>query len=342
MNAGGLEAEALRVLRKVPGLQAVIEPHGRHDRPDLVLSYGDKNAVLVAEVKQQANAATAWQLVHYAEATQGFPVILIAGHTTEETRQILADHGIGVIDGSGNAHVELPGLLLHLEGKAGGRSSGATPPTRLRGKAGVATQALLLEPEREWRVADLATHAGVAKGLAHRVLTRLEAEGLVESEGSGPNRVRRVVNPTALLDLWAEENTDQPRRTTAYLLAQTPRQLIETLGYNLEISGIDYALTGAGGASIVSPFVTAVPVADVWVTSAAAPEDLYRGAMAEPVAEGPNVAFLQAKDDVPLVFRERRQQLWVANRFRLYLDLRRDPRRGREQADHLREEVIGF
>ena len=47
-------------------------------------------------------------------------------------------------------------------------------------------------------------------------------------------------------------------------------------------------------------------------------------------------------DDTPLAFREKAKGLWVANRFRLYGDLRSDPRRGREQADHLRQEVIGF
>jgi hypothetical protein len=60
------------------------------------------------------------------------------------------------------------------------------------------------------------------------------------------------------------------------------------------------------------------------------------------VPEGPNVIFLQAKDDTPLAFRERADEVWVANRFRLYADLRRDPRRGREQAEHLRQELIGF
>ena len=58
--------------------------------------------------------------------------------------------------------------------------------------------------------------------------------------------------------------------------------------------------------------------------------------------EGYNVVFLQAKDDAPLAFRQQIGGLWVANRFRIYAELRRDPRRGREQADHLRAEVIGF
>ena len=131
-------------------------------------------------------------------------------------------------------------------------------------------------------------------------------------------------------------------RTLGYLLARTPKQLIYDLGTNLGLSGIDYALTGAAGATLVAPFVTAVPVAEVWVSATAAPEELYDAAKADPVNDGQNVVFLQAKNDAPLVFREMTEGLWVANRFRLYADLRRDPRRGREQAEHLREEVIGF
>jgi hypothetical protein len=69
---------------------------------------------------------------------------------------------------------------------------------------------------------------------------------------------------------------------------------------------------------------------------------VYAAVGAAPVLDGQNVVFLQGKDDTPLVFREQIDDLWVANRFRLYADLRRDPRRGREQADHLRREVIGF
>jgi hypothetical protein len=78
------------------------------------------------------------------------------------------------------------------------------------------------------------------------------------------------------------------------------------------------------------------------VAATAAPEELLDAAGADPVTDGQNVVFLQGKDDTPLAFREEVDDLWVANRFRLYADLRRDPRRGREQADHLRQEVIGF
>lgn len=52
--------------------------------------------------------------------------------------------------------------------------------------------------------------------------------------------------------------------------------------------------------------------------------------------------FLQANDDTPLAFRDQAAGLWLVNRFRLYAEPRRDPRRGQEQAAHLRREVIGF
>jgi hypothetical protein len=200
----------------------------------------------------------------------------------------------------------------------------------------------LRAPERAWQVGDLADEARVSGALAHRVLTRLEAEKIVAAEGAGPKRVRRVTNPTALLDLWAEENVDRPVRTLVYLLAQTPARLFRELGAGLARHRIDYALTGPAAGSLVAPFITAVPVVEVWVEATAAPERLCGAAGAEPVTDGPNVIFLQAKDDTPLAFRERADGLNVVNRFRLYADLRQDPRRGREQADHLRREVIGF
>ena len=336
---GSFEAEALSILREIPGLTVAAEP-GRADAGiDAILHFADRRAPIAVEFKQQANAATAWQLVRYAQAHSDTPTLLVARETTAEARKILEDHGVAVIDGLGNAHIELPGLLFHLEGRR--RLSGTSRPTRLTGKAGLASQALLLQPDRDWTIQDLAKEAGIATGLAHRVLARLEEEGIVV-EGAGPRRVRRVTNPTALLDLWAEEQRDRPARTSGHLLAQTPQQLIERLGASLGRAGIDYALTGAAGASLVAPFVTAIPVVDVWVTATAAHEELHLAAATDPVTDGQNVVFLQAKDDTPLAFREEMSDVWVANRFRLYADLRRDPRRGREQADHLREEVIKF
>jgi hypothetical protein len=341
--AGDFEAEALRILRDIPGITVDAQPRLGNHRPDAILRFADRQATVAVEIKQRANAATAWQLVHYAELYPDTPMLLIAGETTADARQILQERGIAFVDGLQNAHIELPGLMFHIDGHGQQRrATGYAPPTKLWGKAGVAAQALMMQPDREWTVRELAQEGGIAPALAHRVLTRLEREGVITSEGSGPRRVRRVTNPAALLDLWAEEQADRPTRTPGYLLAQTPRQLLDRIGASLGQADVDYALTGAAGASLVAPFVTAIPVADVWVSATAAPDDLHAAVGTNPVTEGHNVVFLQAKDDTPLVFRQPVHELWVANHFRLYADLRRDPRRGQEQANHLREEVIKF
>ena len=319
------------------------EPRGPDHGVDAIIRFAGSRAHVAIEFKRQANAATAWQLAQYADAHPDKPVLLIADRTTAEAREILAEHGVAVIDGLGNAHMELPGLLLHLEGHGRPqRPPASAAPTRLSGKAGMAAQTLLLQPQRAWHLKDLAHEAQVSAGLAHRVVARLEAEGIMAAEGSGPTRVRRVTNPTALFDLWAEEDVQKPTRTPAYVLAQSPQQLVKKLGASLGDKGIDYAVTGAAAASLVAPFVTAVPVVEAWVTATTAPDDLFAAARADRVTDGQNVVFLQAKNDTPLAFREKAKGLWVANRFRIYADLRRDPRRGREQAEHLRREVIGF
>lgn len=342
--SGPLEAEAVRILRTIPGLGVTTEPAGDDHAVDATLQFaGEQTALVAVQVKGHANPATAWQLIHHAETHPDKPLLLIAGTTTAEARRILEEHGIAFIDGLGNAHIELPGFLFHIGGRGrAARKATDTPPPRLRGKAGVVAQALLLHPERDWQIKDLAAEAHVSAGLVHRVLTRLEKERVVMAEGAGPHRVRRLAAPTALLDLWAEEDVERPIRTTAYRLAQTPRQLIRDVGHALATVGWDHALTGAAAATLVAPFSTAVPIVEVWVAAAAAPEDLVATVGADPVPDGHNLVFLQGKTDAPLTFREQVEGLWLANRFRLYADLRRDPRRGREQARHLRDEVIGF
>jgi hypothetical protein len=343
---GHFRAEDLRILREVPGVtvEAGGAARGR-GRGDAVLRFGRASEAVAVEVKRRANAATAWQIVQQSRAAPDGNLLLVAGATTAEAREILERHGVGVLDGLGNAHVELPGFLLHTEGQRGRRSDAPRPRAhaRLAGKGGVAAQALLLRPARDWKVQDLAGEAGVSVGLAHRILVRLETEGLVAAEGAGPRRVRRVTNPTALLDLWAEENTDRSvRRMRAYRLAREPRALAKAVSAGLDAAGIDHAVTGAAAAARIAPFVTAVPVAEVWIDSAASLEDAAAATGTEVAETGHNLAFVQANGDEPLAFRRKVDGLWTVNPFRLFYDLRNDPRRGHEQAETLRREVIGF
>ena len=336
-----LEAEALRILREVPGVTVEPRPSRRDEGVDVVIKFGGERRAVALEFKHRANAATAWQIVRGAEARPDAALVLVARESTVEARAILKRHGIAMVDGVGNAHIELPGLFLHVERSSRGRAPTKVRPPRLSGKAGVIVQALLLHPDRAWHIDDLAKETEVSPALAHRVLTRLSAENIMETEGKGPARLRRLANFNALLDLWAEEEKGRPARTRGFVLAQSPRQLMEKVTRELQKAQFDHALTGAAAATLVAPFVTAVPVVELWVTALAGPDELHARLGSDPVSEGANVILLQQKDDTPLAFRESLNGIWISNRFRIYVDLLKDPRRGREQAQRLRSEVIG-
>ena len=334
--AGAFDVDALRILRALPGVDVV----STDDTPGVaVLTAAGTTQHLTIATSARLNAGAARQLVTDG-AERGAPLLVVAGRTTADARALLRDHGVGIVDGQGNAHIELPGVVIHVTGDD--TRPARRPPTRLTGKAGVVAQALLLDPERAWGVSALAEVARVSTGLVHRVLTRLETETLVQSHGKGPARVRVVREPAGLLDLWAEEQQDAPTRLPAYRLGQTTEQVAREVLDGLTDAGIEHALTGAAAAATLAPFVTAIPVVEVWVEATASDAMLLNATDAEEVTSGHNLVFLQAKDDLPLRFATTTGTTRTVNPFRLYVDLRRDPRRGAEQAKRLRDEVIGF
>ncbi len=342
---GPLEKGVLRLLREIPGV--TVEPAvATRRRPDIVIQAGDVTHVIEVKAQRATNAAAARQFAEYAcHLPKGTYLLVVARTTTEEARRLLEEQGVGVIDTQGNMRVALPGLFLWSEGRPVPVTHEAQreSPVKLAGKAGVAAQALLCEPHRRWQVKDLAKAADVSMGLAHRVLARLEREHLVSVEGAGPKRTRRVENPTALLDLWAEEMRDRGvRQLRAFRLARDPRAQAKTLSRVLADANIEHAVTGAAGAARLAPFITAIPITDIWVADTVPLNDVAAAAHADVVQEGHNLVLQQAAGDAPLAFRTKVDDVWTAHPLRLFVDLRQAPRRGREQADRLREEVIGF
>jgi hypothetical protein len=216
-------------------------------------------------------------------------------------------------------------------------------PSRLTGRAGVVAQAMLLDLPRAWHVGDLAKAAHASAALVHRVVSRLEKLGILKSAGAGPLKERTVVNPRALLDLLVSELRDGGvERTRAFRLAPSPRRLMSDVAASLRRHGVDYAFSGAAAAQLVTPTVTAVPVAELWISRRAKVDEALRAMNAESVSDGNNLVLQQARNDLPLVFSEVRDEVVVVNAVRLYVDLMRDPRRGSVQADSIRRALLHF
>jgi hypothetical protein len=329
----------LELVRRIPGLEDAAA------EADLLLLRESGPAVRV-EFKQRVRTPEAWSAIRGRDELDAIslpPLLLVAEDSTEDARRLLDAHGIGIVDARGRARIRFPGLVVHVERRGVGKRGAVASERRLAGRAAVAAQALLLEPEREWTVAGLARAAEVSTALAYYVLARLEKEGIAESRGGGPRKVRVLSNPSALLDLWAEEAHDRGvRGFSCYRFAATSRALTEDVSRALAGAAVGHAVTGAAAADLLAPFLSAVPVVSLWVDARHQLGEVARLLDAEPVQRGANLMLRQARDDSPLAFTEQHRGVWLANRFRVYVDLRSDPQRGVEQADHLRKEAIGF
>lgn len=339
VNIGAaLEAEVIQILRDIPEL-TVRAAHEREFLSDAVVRYADVETPIAIEVKMHVNSAVAHLIVNQAQKLD-MPLVVVTNEMTDKAREILAEAGIGSVDGLGNLQLELPGLIMKVSGTK--QAHRRSVPIRLSGKSSLVVQAMLLDVERYWQIPDLVQRCKVSVGLVHRVLRRLEEEEVIDIQGAGPHKTRKLTNATALLDLWAEEHRDRLARRSAFMIAQTSNQLIHDLCKGLESVGVDYALTGSAAAVRIAPYISNVLVTEVWIASKVDTDAVCAQINAMPVESGPNVVFLRERNDSPLAFRTRADKVWTTNIFRLYVDLLRDPQRGQEQAEHLRREAIGF
>lgn len=332
-----LEPWAVDVLGHVPGLVA-------RTSPAAVLVYEQNRNPIVVETKRYVDAGTAHTIAARHEVVHGgAAVIVVAEHSTEGAREVLDRYGIAYVDGSGNASIHMPGLIVRTGSFTADAAiaAKAVASVRLSGRAGLVAQAMILEAARRWKIIDLVDRTGVSAGLAHRVVTRLEDIGLVAAEGRGPRKLRRLSNLEGLLDLWVEQDQEpRLRRHAGYVLPARGVSLAAAASAAMEASKIDHAVTGVAAASLFDPVLTNVPVTEIRVSSSASVDRAWEALKGRRADEGANTVLLQAEGDEELRLRERRGEVSIAARTRIYLDALRDPRRGREQAEAFRPYLL--
>ena len=288
----------------------------------------------------------------YADATGG----LLASLAGEEriglvVADLLAPHirreleiaGCAYADAAGAVHIDVPGLLLHIEPSPPRRARNAAPTGV--GVVGVRlVQVMLGEPQRDWSVAGIADAAASSTGQAHKVLIKLESEGLLTTSGRGPGRRRRITKPGELLDwLAAVPAARRVRdRLDAFFYTPDPGALVTRLSACAFDSGMEYAVTGAAGAAV---FGTRVVTAAQQVMVRIDPDiDLPAAARrlrAEPVDGGANLVLVSDLGRLGVHGKAQIGPVAVAPAVRLWLDMLGEPR-GEDAAALFREAVLGW
>jgi hypothetical protein len=237
-----------------------------------------------------------------------------------------------------------PDMLVRLQDAAAPRQERSKSALRLSGAAGGVALALLADPVRQWKVGDLAVEGRVSLGTAQNTVVSLESEGLLERSGRGPATRRRVTDSGALLDRYARDAAaDRKVLARGFVLNDGTLQTMRAVSQRLSGAeqGAQAWFTGIAASQLVAPHVTTARVFEAWVITSGRQDIVLDALGAMPVDEGANLVLMRGHPSV-CVGSERRDGIPVVSVFRMYADALADPARGEEQADYLRETVIGF
>ncbi len=287
---------------------------------------------------QEVRNALAQQFEQHVPCTA---TTYVANHFTTGAMDILRERGVNYLDDRQFVFRNQEPFVAIRQDRAAKDDTKRTTRVGLGGKAGMAVQELLLDDREWWKVTELAKAAGVAAGTAQVALNRLEQLEMIEVDGVGPKKRRRIIDKRRTLALWVEEaRRERAKLAVTFINTQGPVDLARRITDRLTEAGIDHAVTGACAALLVAPHVTDVRRCEVWVDPAASGAAVLAAMRAEPVDKGGNVTVLQAKNDAPLFARRKVEGVQVVNALRMYADLLEDPRRGEEQAEFLRDTVL--
>src|SRR5438874_13267837 len=255
-----------------------------------------------------------------------------------QSARILKGHNLGYVDLSGNCYLAFENVLIEKEGKKNLRPSTRPLRSLFAPRATRVVRVLLVEPARAWRLEELARAAQVSLGHAHNVVKRLQELAWVERD---ENQRIRLGKPADLLESWCESYTYRANEISSYAAPErVTRAFMSALARAATAEGRRYGFTLNAGGSLVAPSFR-VPAVHCYLEGDPAPIAAAPGVRATAEADGA-VHLLPPHDPGVFYGALEKGGLRVVCLPQLYADLLHHERRGREQAEHLRREAMGY
>lgn len=341
-------AEALKALfEQIPSVELKdikLEPPGPERGIDILarIKAFDRQHMLVCEVKangQPRHVRTALLQLreHVANLGHDATPIFIAPYLSVESQALCQKYEVGFLDLQGNARVIFDGVFIE-------RRVANTPPAERRElkslfkpKAAQILLVMLREPERAWRVSELAEAADVSLGHVSNVRTALLDREWATVTPDGLS----LVEPEALLDGWRDEYEEPAGKRLRFYTSLH--------GSAFEDAAREALRGGLGkGQAVLASFSAAhwlAPYGRIGTHSFYADDAglarLKDALMLSSASKGENVVVIVPKDRGPLYDTvEPAPGIVCTSPVRTYLDLTVAGERGREAADHLRRERL--
>lgn len=310
---------------------------------DLMVKFkmGDQQHTLALEVasigqpKQIREAITRLNEIR-REVPAAYPVV-VSSYISPQSGAILRQNGVGYLDLSGNCYLALETIHIEKEGKPNVHPSTRPLKSLFAPRATRVVRVLLVDQQHTWRLEELAKVAEVSLGHAHNVVKRIKDLAWLDR---GEQQRIRLLKPGELLDAWAEAYTyRQNSVATYYSPERITRKLMAEIARWAENAGRRYAFTLHSGAALVASTLR-FPAVHCYLEGES--DSLARALGLRPGEGEGNVHILTSYDQGVFYARLEKGGLSVVSLPQLYVDLFHYERRGREQAEHLRREAVGY
>jgi hypothetical protein len=220
-------------------------------------------------------------------------ILLLAPHIRAEQAAVLEHGQIDYLDLAGNANLQLPGLLVHVEGRRPPKEAARAP--RRPNKGWIKTvMAILIRPDLvrvPYRI--LAEQADVALGTVAGCMNDLVARGLLhEVKGA-----RQITDRAALVALWVQAYVEalrpQLKERRFQTRTATKQGIHEQLDAVLKKQGLQWALTGADAAEQHKRFFRAEETEIYAPPQAFQDRATQKALVAQPAVRGGNLLVIE-------------------------------------------------
>ena len=305
-------------------------------QPDLIakIRTDEKEFKLLFEIKNIGEPRIIAQTAGYYRIIQdkkyGYPVF-IAPYISERGLRICKELKIGCIDFSGNVYLKFDGILIDIRGRDNIQKEKRIHKKLFTKKATWILRKMLQNPKRTWKIEELVKEANVSLGQTYKVTEKLVKENYIEKNRGAI----KLINPGELLDEWVKDyNFTEQSSISYYCPIKNQVQIYSELK---KIPRDLYALTLGSGVQFIAPSVRS---SDIYLYTGGKNDKIIQKLQLKPVEFGGNVYLITPKDlgvffDTQLI-----EGLTIVSNIQLFLDLYNYPKRGREQAEFLREKVM--
>lgn len=350
----------LDALQEVPGINlhgSVLEPRSFESpfRPDaeIRLNAAGTACRLVVEVRKMLYPrdvrGALWRFISMARDAAsdhgGVVVPLVAAESISPgARDILMQEHVGFYDRGGSLFIPAPGAYVHIDRPHPKALARPAQPI-FTGKRAQVIHGLLCHPHTWFAGKELAVLVDVSPATVSGTLGMLERFEWVTARGKGPFKERSLTAPGALLDEWRSQILARRQRMPGrryYVSGMDGQGLLDRIAELSAAHHAQYAITGEAAAQRYAPFLSAIRRIACRVMAGRAARELVDALNAREVAEGANLEIIESRSRGDLLFGKRMGTAWLASPVRVYLDLLGSEGRGKEMAEHLRQERIGF